>query len=37
VDAPVFAPDCRIDVPVVIFKELVKVLAESALQVRQID
>ena len=33
VHAPVFAPDGRIDLPAVLFKELVEVLAEGALQV----
>ena len=35
--SPVFAPDLRIDLPVVFFKQPVEVLAEGRLQVRQID
>ena len=36
VHAP-FAPDLGVDLPVVFFKQLVEVLSEGALQVRQID
>jgi hypothetical protein len=34
-DAPLFAPDRRINLPAVFFEQLVEVLTEGALQVRQ--
>ena len=37
VHAPVFAPDLRIDLPVIVLEESVEVLAESGLEVRQVQ
>ena len=34
VHSPIFGPDLRIDLPIVLFKQLVEVLSEGALQVR---
>ena len=36
-DAPHFAPDLRVHLPIMLFEQLVEVLSEGALQMRQID
>ena len=37
VHTPLLAPDLRVDLPIVLFKQLVEVLSKGALQMRQID